>query len=123
MAEPIRSYKDLKVWQKSMDIVDQCYVLTRKFPKSELFGLCSQIQRAAVSVPTNIAEGHGREQIGDYLRHLSIAKGSLVELETLLRIARRQGYIQQSELEPLLRETDEVGRMLTALRKKLSTRR
>jgi len=106
-----------------MDIVDQCYALTRKFPKSEMFGLSSQIQRAAVSVPANIAEGHGREHIGDYLRHLSIAKGSLVELETLLLIARRQNYIQQNELDSLLVEAGQVGRMLTALRRKLNPRR
>ena len=73
----VRSYRDLKVWEKSMDLVVESYRVSRLLPKAEMFGLISQIQRAAVSVPANIAEGHGREHMGDYLRHLSIASGSL----------------------------------------------
>jgi four helix bundle protein len=78
----ITSYRDLQVWQKAMDLVVQSYRFTKILPKSETCGLSSQIQRAAASVPANIAEGHGREHLGDYLRHLPIANGSLLELET-----------------------------------------
>ena len=123
MTGTINSYRDLKVWQKAMDIVDLCYDLTDCFPRKEMFGLSAQIQRAAVSVPANIAEGHGREHLGDYLRHLSFAKGSLVELETLLIIAARRKYMSQAGLQNLLRQTAEVGRMLTALKRSLQKKR
>ncbi|MGH9796160.1 MAG: four helix bundle protein [Candidatus Acidiferrales bacterium] len=123
MADVIRSYRDLKVWQKSMDLVDACYDLSERFPKKEMFGLASQIQRASVSVPANIAEGHGREHLGDYIRHLSFAKGSLVELETLLIIAARRKYLPQSELGRLLGRTDEIGRILTALKRSLKLKK
>lgn len=73
----VRSYRDLVVWQKGMDLVVDCYHLTATFPKAETYGLVSQIRRAATAVPANIAEGHGRDHLGDYLHHLSIAKGSL----------------------------------------------
>jgi four helix bundle protein len=111
----IRSYRDLIVWQKGMDLVLECYGATRSFPKSEAFGLASQVQRAAVSVPANIAEGHGRSATGDYLRHLSIAHGSLMELETHIQIAHRLRYITTANVESLLSRTAEVGRMLKAL--------
>ena len=78
----VNSYRDLRVWQKAMDLVVTSYEVAKQFPQSELYGLVSQIQRAAVSIPANIAEGHGREHLGDYLHHLSIANGSLMELET-----------------------------------------
>jgi len=89
----IRSYRDLIVWQKAMDLVGECYRLTHSLPKHEIYGLASQIQRASISVPANIAEGHGREHMGDYLRNLSIANGSLMELETHLLIAIRLSYL------------------------------
>ena len=78
----IKSYRDLEVWKKAMDLVVESYRITTMLPKSETYGLASQIQRAAASVPANIAEGHGREHLGDYLHRLSIANGSLLELET-----------------------------------------
>ena len=80
----IRSYRDLLVWQKEMDLVVESYRIAALLPKSETYGFAIQIQRSAVSVPANIAEGHGRDHLGDYLRHLSIANGSLMELETPL---------------------------------------
>lgn len=83
----IKSYRDLLVWQKAMDLVAESYGLSAKPPKTETYGLASQIQRAAVSIPANIAEGHGREHLGDYLHHLSVANGSLMELETHLLLA------------------------------------
>ena len=115
----VNSYRDLQVWQKATDLVVECYRLTKLLPKSETYGLASQIQRAAVSVPANIAEGHGREHLGDYLHHLSVATGSLMELETHLIIANKLAYIKDRELEPVLLRTAEVSRMLAGLTKAL----
>lgn len=83
----VQCYRDLLVWQKAMEVVLACYRLSETFPKTETFGLASQLRRAAVSIPANIAEGHGREHLGDYLHHLSIANGSLMEAETHLLLA------------------------------------
>ena len=94
----VKSYLDLTVWQKSMDLVVRCYQLTSQLPKTEIYGLISQIQRAAVSIPANIAEGKGRNHLGDYIRHLSIANGSLKELETHLMIVGRLAYVKQLTL-------------------------
>lgn len=118
----VESYRDLKVWDKAMDLVVESYKLTSQLPKSEIYGLSSQIQRAAVSVPANIAEGHGRDHLGDYLRHLSFANASLKELETHLLIANRLSYLESSELEKALGLTQEVGRMLSGLTRKLKQR-
>ena len=115
----IRSYRDLLVWQKAVDLVTGCYTLTKSFPRSEVYGLASQTQRAAVSVAANVAEGHGREHLDDYLRHLSIANGSLMELETHILIAQRLEYLGAVDVEPLLDRAGEVSRMLTGLTKKL----
>lgn len=114
----IKSYKDLKVWQKAMDLVVESYRLTKLLPKSETFGLAAQTQRAAVSIPANIAEGHGREHLGDYLRHLSIAKGSLMELETHLLIMTRL-YIPEDEVKRAFDMVRELDRMLSGLTNKL----
>lgn len=102
-----------------MELIIECYRLSRQFPKSEQFGLAAQTQRAAVSIPANIAEGHGREHLGDYIRHLSVAKGSLMELETHLLITCRLGDLTESEAKPAFAPTAEVGRMLTGLTKGL----
>ena len=119
----IQSYRDLKVWNRAMDLVEECYRLTSKFPKTEIYGLSSQIQRAAVSIPANIAEGKGRQHLGDYIRHLCIANGSLKELETHLLIALRLSYLNNSELHLALSLTDEVGKMLNSLIEKLKQRK
>ena len=111
----IRSYRDLKVWQKAMDLVVDCYNLTERFPRSETYGLVSQLQRAVVSVPANIAEGQGRSHTREYLNHLSIAYGSLMEAETHLQIAARLRYIDDVSLDVLLRKSEEIGRMLNGL--------
>lgn len=115
----VKSYRDLLVWQKAVDLVIDCYGLTKQLPKSETYGLAAQIQRAAVSIPANIAEGHGREHLGDYLHHLSIANGSLMELETHILIAERLAYLGTTDVERLLRQSGEISRMLTGLTKKL----
>ena len=112
-----RSYRDLEVWQKAMDLVVECYQITKKFPKSEIYGLVSQLQRAAVSIPANIAEGRERQHTKEFLQHLSIAYGSLAELETHLQIAGRLNYIDAKQLKQVLDKTAEVGRMLNGLRR------
>jgi four helix bundle protein len=114
----VKCYKDLKVWQKAMDLVVESYRLTKLLPKSETFGLASQAQRASVSIPANIAEGHGREHLGDYLRHLSIASGSLMELETHLLIMTRL-YIPLNDVKNAFGMVRELDRMLSGLTKKL----
>ena len=119
----IKSYRDLKVWQKAMDLVVESYKIVSLLPKNEVYSLGTQIQRAAVSIPANIAEGHGREHLGDYLHHLSCANGSLMELETHFLIANRLSYITEPQLESLLRSTNELGRMLSGLVNKLRARR
>ncbi|HOW19678.1 MAG TPA: four helix bundle protein, partial [Phycisphaerae bacterium] len=85
----LQTYRDLEAWQRAIDLVEAVYVLTRGFPNAERFGLTSQTQRASVSIPSNIAEGYGRSHRGDYLHHLSMARGSLMELEIQLTIAVR----------------------------------
>jgi four helix bundle protein len=115
----IKSYKDLDVWKKAMDLVVACYCLTRQFPKSEVYGLCSQLQRAAVSIPANIAEGRQRQHSKEFSQHLSIANGSLAELETHVQIAGRLNYIDQDQLKDVLDKTTEIGKMLNGLRKSI----
>ncbi len=114
----VKSYKDLKVLAKAMELVIESYRVSRLLPKSEMFGLTSQIQRAAVSIPANIAEGHGREHLGDYLHHLSIASGSLMELETHLLISTRL-YIPVHEVQRALDMIRKIDLMLSGLTKKL----
>lgn len=115
MNERIESYRDLRVWQASMELVTDCYKATESFPKSETYGLASQLQRAAVSVPANIAEGQGRYHLKEYLHHLSIAHGSLLELETLIKIAARLGYLGADSSASFQEKTKAIGRMLNGL--------
>ncbi len=89
--EPVRSYRDLTVWQRSMTLAELVYAATSQFPKSELYGLVSQMRRAAISIPSNIAEGHSRISTGGYVQFLGIARGSLAELETQIELAKRLG--------------------------------
>ena len=119
MSSGIRSYRDLKVWKTGMNLVLESYRLTARFPRNETFGLTSQIRRAAVSIPANIAEGHGRLHRGDYLRSLSVAIGSVQELETEVTLARHLGYITAGEVLLITQLADEVGRMLFALTRRL----
>jgi len=114
----MKGHEDLKAWQKAMDLVTAVYPLTESFPKSEQYRLASQMHRAAVSVPSNIAEGHGLKQTQAYGRHLAIAGGSLAELQTQLQIADRLGYLTP-ESKPIIEEAREVGRMLAGLRRSL----
>ncbi|MEM9998743.1 MAG: four helix bundle protein [Bacteroidota bacterium] len=111
----IESYTDLLVWQRAMDLVDEVYDLARCFPSDERFDLRSQVRRAAVSVPSNIAEGWGRSSKKDFVRFLYIARGSLYEVETQMRIAQRQGYIEVTALKRLVEHSHELSRMLLGL--------
>lgn len=115
----IKSYRDLLVWQKAMDLAVRSHQLTENLPRREEFGLKAQIRRAAASIAANIAEGHGRDHLGDYLHHLSIAKGSLAELGTHLLLSLRLGYLLEAQVHEMLYSTDEVGRMLNGLSTKL----
>ena len=111
----VRSYRDLEAWQKAMDLVVDCYDVASRLPRTETYGLASQLQRAAISVPANIAEGHGRSHTREFLNHLSIAYGSLMEVETHLHIATRLRYIDDSALDVLLSKSSQIGRMLNGL--------
>lgn len=111
----VQTYRDLEVWQRSMDLVVEFYRLSKLLPREEQFGLTSQMQRAAVAIPANIAEGHGRLHRGDHVHHLSIARGSLTELETHLQIAVRLEYLQREQGLESWRLLQEVGRLLNGL--------
>ena len=115
-----QSYKDLIVWQKSMTLTTEVYSLTKKLPKDELFGLTSQLKRAVVSIPSNIAEGNGRASKKEYSRFLSVARGSKSEVETQLLICVNLGYLQQSEIEPALNLCIEISKMLNAMLSKFA---
>ncbi len=125
-SKKVSNYRGLLVWQKSMDLVVASYQIAKRLPVAETYGLTAQMRRAAISVPSNIAEGYGRHHLGDYLHHLSVANGSLKELETHLLIAQRLSFLSESDIEPALALAGEVGRMLRglaiALRKKSRTR-
>ena len=122
MDENVESYKELKVWQEGVKLVEEIYELTRSFPPKEQYSLTSQIQRAAVSIPTNIAEGWGRGKTGEYVQFLRIARGSLMELETQLIISQRLNYIDQNTLSQFEENIEKIGKMINALIKNLGTR-
>ncbi len=111
----IKSYRDLRVWQEALNLAEIAYRLVAAFPKDELYGLTSQIRRAASSVPANIAEGYGRGGRATYVQFLRIAQGSLKELETHLLLAHRVDLIRGATTDPLLKKSDEIGRMLNRL--------
>ena len=118
----IRSYRDLLVWQRSMELTMHSYRLSANFPADERFGLTSQLRRAAVSVPANIAEGHQRKSTKDYLRFISIASGSLAETETLVELASRLHSIEHHQVKELVQCADEVGKMLRSIQQKLEAK-
>ena len=120
---PIRSHTELIVWRKAVDLVEIVYDLTRSFPSDERFGLVSQLRRAAVSVPANIAEGHGRMTRGEFLNQLSVARGSLNEIATLFTVSERLGFADAEALAGASHHADEVGRMLTSMQRRLREQR
>ncbi|GJL95438.1 MAG: four helix bundle protein [Hyphococcus sp.] len=109
------SYRDLKVWQKAMDLAEICYEATREYPKEELYGLTSQMRRCSVSIAANIAEGYGRDSDGSFIQFLRISQGSLKELETHLILSGRLGLLQPDQVSILLERTDELGKMTRGL--------
>ncbi len=115
MTKAVRSYRDLEVWQAAMVVAEQCYRLTKSFPKEEMFGLTAQIRRAAISVPANIAEVYGRESRREYLQFLRFAQGSQKELETYLLLATRVGLASEEAIAPILSDCERVGKMLHRL--------
>jgi len=115
----MRSYRDLLAWQRAMDLVTMVYRVTRDWPKEELYGLTSQVRRAAVSVPANMAEGQGRTGSKELLHHLSIANGSLCEVQTLILIAQRLGYVDETMGSELINQTTIVAKPLAGLMKSL----
>ncbi len=115
----MQSYRDLIVWQKSIDLVTEIYELVKIFPREELYALSSQIRRAAVSIPSNIAEGHNRNSDKEFVQFLCIARGSLGELETQLIIAEKLNCANKEHIEKLLNDCYEIGKMLNSLIKKI----
>ena len=120
--EPIRSYRDLRVWRLGMFVAGEAYAIARTLPSEERFELSAQIRRAAVSIPSNIAEGHGRKHLGDYVRSLSVANGSLKELETEVLLAAKFGMISRDRVKRFLTASERLGRMLTVLLQRLRNR-
>lgn len=115
----MKTYRDLIVWQKGMDLVEQTYEQTKLFPSEELYCLTQQIRRCVISVPSNIAEGYGRNHTKDYIRFLQISSGSLYELQTQLEIALRLKYVDRDNYEPINRLSIEIEKMLSSLISKL----
>jgi four helix bundle protein len=114
----IRDYRDLKVWQRAMELAESIYALSQSLPKEEAYGLSSQMRRAAVSVASNIAEGSARRSKPEFARFINIASGSLAELETQLTLAQRIGFIARPEA--IFQHTEEIGKMLYALQRSLT---
>jgi four helix bundle protein len=117
--QKIKSYRDLEVWREAMKLAEVCYEATAAFPARETYGLASQIRRAAVSVVSNIAEGHSRRTLQAYLNHLSIALGSQSELETQIELSQRLKLLPELPAEKILQKAEQVGRMLHALMRAL----
>jgi four helix bundle protein len=119
----ISSCKDLVVWQKSMTLVKAVYLATQSFPDTERYGLTAQIRRSAISIPSNIAEGQARDSSAEFHRFLSIAYGSLAELETQMLIAESLGYIDKAGTQAILAPVSEIGKMMNVLMEKIANKR
>ena len=118
--EKINSYQDLKVWQRAMELAELVYKHTSKFPKEETYGLTSQLRRASVSIAANIAEGRGRNTLGEFAQFLGIARGLLAELETLLILSQRLGYTQDQDHHAMIAFCTEVSKMIVGLKKSIA---
>jgi len=119
---PMPTHRDLDVWKLSIDWVEGLYRCSASWPAEERYGLISQVRRAAVSVAANIAEGAGRRGTGEFIQFISVARGSLAEVETHLLIAERLKYVAPDQLEPLLADMERIGRMLSVLKTRLRER-
>ena len=118
----LKSYQDLEVWKKSIDLAEKVYRLSAQFPREEKYGLSSQVRRSVVSIAANIAEGAERQGTKEFLQFLGIASGSLAETETFLILARQLGMATSGQIDPLLNQAGEVGRMLNGLKRSLHSR-
>ncbi len=118
----LKSYQDLEVWKKSIDLAEKVYQLSAQFPQDERYGLSSQVRRSVVSIAANIAEGAARHGTREFLQFLGIASGSLAETETFLILARRLGMATSEQIDPLLSQMGEIGRMLNGLKRSLHSR-
>jgi four helix bundle protein len=116
----MKSFRELRVWQAAMNLVEKIYKVTSDFPKEELYGLTSQLRRAAVSVPSNIAEGHTREHLKEYLHHISMAQASLAEVDTQLEIGWRLRYVSATRLGSVQSDLSSLGKQLYSLRNALT---
>jgi four helix bundle protein len=114
-AMKVNNFRELIAWQKALNLVEEPYKASKSFPKDELYGLTSQIRRAVVSIPSNIAEGQGRDSTREFRHHLSIAYGSLCEVQTQIFIAQRLTYLKEEQVIGLLGMTDEVARLINGL--------
>ena len=119
----VKRYQDLMVWQRAMDLAESTYRMTNAMPPEERFGLTSQLRAAAVSVPSNLAEGHERGSTAEFIRYIGIAKGSLAEAETQVMLAVRLGFIESERADQWLHDAAEVGRLSNGLATALRTRR
>lgn len=117
----MRNYRDLLVWQKAMELVNNIYYHTRSFPEEERYGLTLQLRKSAVSLPSNMAEGYGRNSTQDYIRFLRIANGSLFELQTQLEIALNLNFLEIDSFSVLFEASREIERMLSSLIKKINS--
>jgi four helix bundle protein len=120
--DAVRSYKDLEVWQKAMQLAEDCYRATSEFPREEVYGMTAQIRRAAVSIPANIAEGYGRDQTGSFIQFLRIAQGSAREVETHLILAGRARLLPDDVRDRLLDECERISKMLRSMIRALESR-
>ena len=115
----IQGYRDLIIWQRAMEVVVEVYKYVGKLPKMEVYGLSDQMRRAAVSIPSNIAEGHDRYSTKEYIQYLSIARCSKAELETQLLLCVQLGYLNDEDIRPAMQKLEEIGRMIIAISRKL----
>jgi len=121
LKSPVRSFRDLVVWQKSVDLAEAIYIETRRFPKEEIYGLTAQMRRAAVSIASNLAEGHARQTRGEFVQFVGMARGSLAELQTQAILAARLQMFSEESVGRLDMQLSEVGRLLNALRTSVLT--
>jgi len=118
----INSYKELVLWQRAVELTVEIYQVIRKLPKEEMYALASQMRRAAVSIPSNIAEGHGRNTTKEFIQFLYIARGSKSELETQLEICKKLEYLKNADIKKSCDLADEVGKIINSMIKKLNAR-
>jgi four helix bundle protein len=119
---PVKSFDQLIVWQKAMDLVESIYKVSSSFPREEVYGLTSQIRRASISIPSNIAEGQCRRSTRDFVRFLSVARGSLGEVHTQILLAERLGYLGDTARSELIEASDQIGRLISGLQRSLANR-